>query len=439
MRPAKYYVRRVREAVMKRWPSAPPPRAGIPVPADPVETIPLLERLLFKNIDPYWFPSSIDTEYGGFILARDQRERLTGESYDRLLIMQARMFWYFSRMVSGGYAGADHLDAARHGFDYFREVMRDKEHGGYFWKVDARTGQPTMSRKHICGQAYVLFALSEYARASKSEEAAQMARDLFALFETKAHDPIYGGYNEFFEPDWRPCLEPEIGYLSTVPTGAKRHATHIHVFEAFLDYHDLTGDPVVYQRLLELIDILTVKVVRPEGPACTDNHAPDWTPLIRDGKRAVAYGHDVEAVWMASIGCERLGIERPPSVLAGKAIFDNAYRRGWDAENGGFFTSGPVNGPVYRRDKQWWTQAEALICALHLYQLTGEDLYRDCYIRTLDWIVNVHTDWKGGEWHNLVARNGRIMGNKADRWKAAYHTGRAVMTCLELLRRREAA
>ncbi|MFN3231283.1 MAG: AGE family epimerase/isomerase [Alphaproteobacteria bacterium] len=427
--------KRTRTYLLRRLPYRPPERGDpIEVPDRPEDAVPLLERLLYKNIIPYWHTHALDHEFGGYVLARDGEDRPTAQKTERWLIVQARMFWYFSRLFSGGFAGEEALEAARHGFEYLRDVMRDKEHGGYFWKIDAVTGKPQMDRKHICGHAYVLFGLCEYAKAAKSDEAAEMAHDLFNLFEEKAYDSEHGGYREFFEPDWQPSNAPEIGYLTNAGPGTKRHATHIHIFEAYLDYYELSGNPLVLKRIEELIEIQTVKVVRPEGPACTDNHTADWTPVVRDHKRAIAYGHDIETAWMVPIGCERLGLPRTALVDASAALFETAYNHAFDTKKGGFFTAGPLTGPAYRRDKQWWVQAEALICALYFYQRTGEPRYADCFLKTLDWIVNMQADWQGGEWHSLIAPNGRIMGVKADRWKAAYHTGRSMMTCLELLK-----
>ena len=431
---ARRFLDRARTAALKRLPYNPPPRERISIPETPELTVPLLERLLHENIRPYWYPASLDHEYGGYVLARDVNDRPTAERADRVLIMQARMFWYFSRLVSGGFAGDVELDAARRGFDYLRDVMLDREHGGYFWKVDAPTGSAVVPRKHICAQAYVLFGLCEYAKAAASDEAADMASQLFALFEDKAYDRDHGGYREFFEPDWQPCQEDEIGFVTNAPPGTKRHATHIHIFEAFLDYYELSRDPTVLERIEELIEILTVKVVHAEGPACTDNRHADWSPLIRDHKRAIAYGHDIETAWMVPVGCQRLGLSRPDAAAVSRDLFETAYRRAWDARHGGFYTSGPLQGPASRHDKQWWVQAEALICALYYYQQTGEDRFGACYLQMLDWIVNRQADWAGGEWHSLIAPNGRIMNNKADKWKGAYHTGRSIMTCLEMLR-----
>lgn len=92
-----------------------------------------------------------------------------------------------------------------------------------------------------------------------------------------------------------------------------------------------------------------------------------------------------------------------------------------------------INAPADRREKIWWTQAEALIGALHLYRLTWEEVYFSCFTRTLDWILKYQADWKNGDWHACVKKNGRSSGDKAGAWKSPYHNGRAMIRCLELL------
>ncbi|MBL7153175.1 MAG: N-acylglucosamine 2-epimerase, partial [Phycisphaerae bacterium] len=45
-------------------------------------------------------------------------------------------------------------------------------------------------------------------------------------------------------------------------------------------------------------------------------------------------------------------------------------------------------------------------------------------------------DWEHGEWHWAVTDQGRASGDKANAWKAGYHNGRAMIECLEMLKRR---
>lgn len=414
---------------MRRLPPVSVRRAGIPVPGRPEETAPLLRRLLHENCLGFWYPSCIDHDLGGYLLARDERGRNAGRAWERAIVTQARMVWLFSRLVAGGHGGPEHLEAATHGFRFLRDHMWDHDHGGFLWSVDARSRRPVRDGKHLYGQAFALFALSRYAATSGDGEAAALARTLAHLVHRKAHDAVHGGYAELFARDWTPWPGMERDYLSEVPAGTKRYNTHLHWFEALVEYADLLGDGEARPWLAELSDILTDKVIRHEHAAGTDAHFPDWTPM----PDVACYGHDVEAVWLLRDADRRTGLIGAKRLDRHLALFATAMRWGWDAADGGFYWSGPLGAPAVLRGKVWWVQAEALVTALWLYRETGRQEYGACYIRLLDWIVNVQADWPNGEWHREIATNGRVIGDKADGWKAAYHNGRALMTCLDLL------
>lgn len=419
---------------MRRLPAVSPRRAGIPIPDRPEDTAPLLRRMLHGNCLPFWYPSCIDGDLGGYRLARDGRGRPTSADWRRCIVTQARMVWFFSRLVAGGHGGPEHLAAAAHGYRFLRDRMWDPVHGGFYWSVDARSGRPEQDAKHLYGQSFALFALSRYAALSGDGEAAALARTLAHLVYDAAHDGVHGGYFELFTRDWRPWSGMERGFLSEVPAGSKRYNTHLHWFEALVEYVDLLGGDEARPWLSELADILTDRVVRHEYAACTDAHSADWTPM----PGPVSYGHDVEAVWMLRDAERRTGVVGAGRLGPHLALFASAMQRGWDERHGGFFWAGPPGQPASMRGKEWWTQAEALVCALMLYKETGREECGVCYLRTLDWIANVQVDWTHGEWHREIATNGRVIGDKADGWKAAYHNGRAMMMCLEMLRERGA-
>jgi mannose/cellobiose epimerase-like protein (N-acyl-D-glucosamine 2-epimerase family) len=42
-------------------------------------------------------------------------------------------------------------------------------------------------------------------------------------------------------------------------------------------------------------------------------------------------------------------------------------------------------------------------------------------------------DWKNGDWHEMILPDGSARGLKAYAWKGAYHNGRAMLRCIELL------
>jgi cellobiose epimerase len=388
-----------------------------------------LERILTENILPFWYPQVIDTENGGYRLNHDIDGQFRGP-VPKFLITQARTVWFFARLARSPYGKPEHLKAARHGFELLRDHMWDAEHGGFFWELDATGRTPTKPLKHLYGQAFGLYALSEYALASGDPEAKQLAERLFALLEEHAHDARFGGYRELHARDWGPPPERSGPYMGAGDARTKLMNTHLHLLEAFTTYCRLTQDPKARERLMELILIETNSVVRKGANQCTDEHTADWTPVRAD---RASYGHDIENVWLVMDACAALGWAQAPLADFYKALFDTSATYGFDAEQGGFYTSGLLGQPADRKGKVWWAQAEGLVAALSLYQLTGEERYRRTYLETLRWIETKQVDWKHGDWHELILPDGRPQGFKAAAWKGAYHNGRAMLRCLELL------
>ena len=69
-----------------------------------------------------------------------------------------------------------------------------------------------------------------------------------------------------------------------------------------------------------------------------------------------------------------------------------------------------------------------------MYRLTGDSQYARVYLKTWAFTDTKQTDWTAGEWHPTVTADGRATGEKASRWKAGYHNGRAMLEGLRILR-----
>jgi mannobiose 2-epimerase len=353
-------------------------------------------------------------------------------SSDRFLVLEARLLWFFSRLARSRYGADEHLSAARRCFEVLRDELWDAKFGGFAWAVDPRTRGATKPDKHVYGQAFGIYALSEFAAASGSEEATSLARRLFGLLETRAHDAEYGGYREAFQRDWAPLAPGTVSYLH-LPASLKLLNTHLHLLEAFATYHRLTEDPLARERLVELILIQSNAVVRKDIGVCTNAHQRDWTPLRGRPHDRVSYGHDVENGRLLLEASLALGLPEAPLIDLACTFFSHALRYGFDDRDGGFFQGGPFDRPADDRHKIWWIQAEGLLSALDLYRRTGNRLYFRCFERTLDWIVTRQVDWAGGEWHAEITSSGAPRGEKVSAWKGPYHSGRAVLECLEVL------
>ena len=123
-----------------------------------------------------------DRQHGGYSL----------EAGSKQLVGQARMMWGFSHAHLFGLSSADHdyLAAARQGYEFLIKHFLDKQHGGYYWLAD-ETGDVTNPNKMLYGQAFVIYGLVEYYRASGDKGALRQAQDQFRVVQRKAYDSKY--------------------------------------------------------------------------------------------------------------------------------------------------------------------------------------------------------------------------------------------------------
>ncbi len=394
--------------------------------------IPRLEKNLKSNILQFWLTKTLDRRNGGYIINFGPKGEALGEG-TKMIVTQSRQVWLFSRAFRTGYCGRECLDAADLGFGFLRDKMWDGQNGGFYWEVDSAGSRKLMPMKHLYGQSFALYALSEYFLASGKREALELATRHFNLLEVKAHDKIQGGYNEFFNADWTPAPSVGLSYMGTDPA-LKLMNTHLHLLEALTTYYRASKLPLARERLLELIMIESNAVVRKGLVACTDKYKPDWTPLTGKDYARVSYGHDVENVWLLMDACDAVGLPHHPFVDLYSGLWAYSLKYGWDEREGGLYSSGPFNQPADDRDKAWWVQAESLVSALYMFRLTRDPRYFSIFEKAYDFIEGHQVDWENGEWYETVAPDGSRRGNKAHAWKAGYHNGRAMMECLAILK-----
>jgi mannose/cellobiose epimerase-like protein (N-acyl-D-glucosamine 2-epimerase family) len=394
--------------------------------------IPKFERILKENIVPFWYGKSLDRKNGGYTINFGP----AGEPKDaptKMIVTQARTLWLFSRLARAGYGGDECLEAADLGYRFLKEKMWDAEHGGFYWEVDPTGNEKLRPRKHLYGQSFALYAISEYSLATGRQDVLDFATQFFNLLEARSHDKTYGGYIEFFNEDWTPVPATESSYMGE-EAGLKLMNTHLHLLEAMTTFYRAGRLPLARERLLELINIESNAVVRKGLGACTDKYERDWTPRLDGGYARVSYGHDIENVWLLIDACNAVGVSNYPLVDLYRALFDYSLKYGYDRANGGFYDSGRFNQPADRRTKVWWVQSEAVVGALYMHRLTQDPGYLSIFKKTSDFIEKNMVDWENGEWHANITPEGMPQGDKANPWKAGYHNGRAMIESLEILK-----
>jgi mannose/cellobiose epimerase-like protein (N-acyl-D-glucosamine 2-epimerase family) len=399
-----------------------------------------LNEVLRDNILAFWLERSIDREHGGYYMYFDAQGKRKAEN-TKGIVTQARTLWLFSRAARNDFEGEGMpsrnalLAAAKHGWEGMRDIMWDHQHGGFFWLVDPVANNVPNPGKHLYGQSFALYALAEYYRASGEREARGLAENLVDYLERYSYDTRYGGYEEYFEQDWRKPPEGTTGYMG--PSHWKLMNTHLHLMEAFSTWVMAHETPLGRRRLEELVQIQSNAVVRKSLGACTDKYLRDWTPVADGVNGRVSYGHDIENVWLLVDANTALGHSSYPLRDLFTSLWEYSLRYGYDAKNGGFYYAGAPNQPASNREKSWWVQSEVLVSALTMYEMTLDTKYLEVFSKTWDLVRTKMVDRATGEWHSRITPGDVADGDKAHNWKAGYHNGRAMIECMRLLKRLE--
>jgi len=400
--------------------------------ADTVSLIPLLETCLEQNICDFWLTQGIDRQNGGYCTYIPESEQ--SGKHHKGLVTQARLLWFFSRVYRSPYGKSQHLKAAKHGYDFFCQYFLDSDYGGFYWLVDSTGTSVLKPDKHLYGQAFALYALSEYFLATGEPSALQLAQDLFNLIERKAHDSAYGGYVESFDSNWKSQSSDAKTYLGSWGN-LKLMNTHLHLLESITSFYQVSQSLIARERILELIHILTCAVTAGCGEACFDRFNQDWSIFESRKVELVSYGHTIENIWLIIYACQLIKIPLHPFLPSLEKMFEYSIRYGYDWCTGGLYEAGHLYRMASMRNKIWWIQAELIVSALYLYQLTESPYYLRVFNHTFQFITSRLIDWQHGEWQAVLAAGGKVKGMKADLWKAPYHNGRAVLECLSILKK----
>jgi mannan endo-1,4-beta-mannosidase len=388
-----------------------------------------IEAELQSNLLPFWRERSLDQLHGGFIaeMAADGTVR---ERASKGLVLNARLVWTFAALYRRLVDARD-LELARRAYQYLDAKFRDREHGGYVWRVDAE-GRPLDRSKKIYGQAFCIYALSEYYLATGESAALDAARRLYELIERHARDDRYGGYLETRAPDWSATEELRLsdGDMN-VP---KSMNTHLHLLEAYANLYRAWPDPSLAARLRELIDLFGRHILGPRDGPSGGHLRPFFGERWDVRADTYTYGHDIETSWLLAEAAEVLGDER---VVAGV--------RGWGVETAGKVLDealAPDGGLAYEgRDGRvidgrhdWWCQAEAVVGFWNAYAETGEARFSEAAMRSWTFLAHKFVDHVHGDWFWRVHADGSVDEEqpKVSEWKGPYHS---VRMCLEMMRR----
>lgn len=382
------------------------------------------QLILEEKVLPYWYHSTVDELYGGYLLADPSPD--SKDQIEKQLVTQTRMIWGFSHAWRKGFRSTSHsyLDAARQGYVFLMDRFYDRNHGGYYWSTD-RQGVVINDKKMLYGQAFVIYALVEYYRASGDAQALNQAIELFHTLQRHAYDEDHGGWFEHFYPDWTWIHEPTDGALVEL-IGHKSANAHLHLMEALSELYAETPSSDLRRALKESLEI-NRQYFYPVNPDASCFHrTPDWERVVGGRSDGISYGHNVEFAWLMLRAQEVLGERSNWDHF--KAHINHALQYGFDHQRGGLYNMGMPGANAQDLNKVWWCQSEMVAALAYGYRGPMTEQYSKPLASTLNFLDSYMIDPEDGIWFSTLSAEGKVLhSGKANVWKGMYHDFRGLM------------
>ncbi len=377
-----------------------------------------IRRELTEHILPFWM-SLKDDENGGYIGWVDYDLTRHPEA-EKGCILNSRILWFFSEayMLLHDEALRAHMEQA------YQMLLRmtDETNGGVYWALNA-DGSVADGTKHTYNQAFAIYALSAYFRATGNRDALNRARALFQLIEEKCRDA--GGYLEAFTADWQPESNEKLSENGVM--ASRTMNTLLHVLEGYTGLYEAWPDDQVRRRLYFILDILETHIWNPVKRRQEVFFDHEYRSLID----LYSFGHDIETSWLADHTLDVLEDEGLTARI--RPILQAMARHAMEAAFTDHGFANECEKGVVNQNRIWWVQAEAVMGFMNMWHRYGDEAFRQAALKQWAFIRDKLIDPRpGSEWFWYLHEDGTPGADRpiVEPWKCPYHNGRMAIFLL---------
>ena len=376
---------------------------------------------LLDSVLPFWLNKSIDKEYGGYFSCLDR----DGSVYDtdKFIWLQGREVWLFSMLCNKLGKKQEWLDAAIQGAEFLKKYGHNGDYDFYFSLT--REGKPLVEPYNIFSNTFACMAFAQLAKATGSEEYAEISRRIFKRILERRGNPK-GKWSKAV-PGTRPM---------------KDFALPMIICNMALEVEDIINDPQQLEKTIDecLHEVLDVFYQHDLGCMLENVSSLDNSRLDCFEGREINPGHNLEALWFMM----NLGIRRNDKALINKCveISLSVIERGWDKEYGGIFyfldSKGAPQQKLEWDQKLWWVHIESAIAMIKGYQLTGNKKCLEWFEKLDEYMWSRFKDPLHPEWFGYLNRRGEmLLPLKGGKWKGCFHVPRGLFEIWQILEKCE--
>lgn len=378
-----------------------------------------LKSHLIQDVVPFWMTYGLDKENGGLFSCINDEGVV--QSSDKFIWSQTRGLWTFSALYNHIQSREEWLDVAHGIFRFLAAHGRNKQ--GYWIFRTNDKGKMLQDAESIVTDAFAIFGLVEYAKATGNKEAVAMA------IET---------YHTVCERLNKPDSYKTVPYPT--PTGMNAQRERMQFSLAFCELGRLVSDAKIEAHGLALGREVIDHFARWDREVLLEYLNFDNTPAKTPAGRAMVPGHAIESCYFQILNFA--GTDEADYAQRACEPIRWALEKGWDKKYGGLFLGIDADSktPVYWKNadmKLWWPHAETLPGCLLAYEQCGQQWCLDWYWKVHDWSFS-HFPVKGyGEWTQRLDRTGqhKIDTVVALPVKDPFHLQRALILAIESLER----
>lgn len=307
-----------------------------------------IRHWLFDDALPFWAENGLDKNHGGYVeyFETGSLKPFTGERRVRTI---ARQIYVFSHASLLGVPNV--IDCAKHGFSFLIEHGWQSPQSGWARTLN-QDGSVKDATPDLYEQAFILFALAWFYRATKAPEALEAAEKTFRLIEDRFRAPNEGFWHEL----------PAKGHRQQNP--------HMHLLEAVLAWQAAAPSDRYASLGKELVALCQKRFFNSNTGTLTEFFAQDWSRAEGEAGRLTEPGHHFEWAWILTQAKTLLGCTTDNEV---RKLIAFAEKFGVDPKSGAVYQQVRDDGAPIDTGSRTWPNTERLKAAVALYDLDGVD------------------------------------------------------------------
>jgi mannose/cellobiose epimerase-like protein (N-acyl-D-glucosamine 2-epimerase family) len=346
----------------------------------------------------------VDERHGGFHEAFAFDGTPLGKPR-RMRTMARQVYAYSVARLRGWDGPADELIA--HGIAFMEKGRTDRSGWARTLNVDGSIADPCEDAyDHAC----VLLAFA-WAHRAGNRDALARGGEAMAFVETWLED------------------ERLTGFLETCDgTDLRRSNPHMHMLEAFLAWHEVTGERSYLRRAARIVDLFRTHFFDPESWTLGEYFDNEWKPAQGGQGLWTEPGHHFE--WASLLVDFAARSKQADLVPYARKLYASAVANGLNRATGLAYGAVSRDGLPLDLISRSWPQTEAIKAAIALDRADGPDLKPEIEARVAR-LFRWHIDpAPTGFWIDRIDERGRAVASEVPA-SIFYHLVTALMQYLD--------